>query len=156
MPIICMKSSYLANHYPHFIDFKMLRLIWSKMAETHKICKNGRSALIWPKPRLSIYNVVKWSLRVNWVQYEPNLRIHLLGICTYAILAPWTKFWPHGPNFDQISQIRSVISYLGQKNCISRSKVVQFGNFKFSTLQDPQNPKSVSYTRLTLPTILLV
>ena len=78
------------------------------------------------------------------MQYEPNLRIHLLGICTYAntpILAPWTKFWPHGPNFDQISQIRSVISYLGQKNCISRSKVVQFGNFKFSTLQDPQNPK---------------
>ena len=44
-------------------------------------------------------------------------------------------------NFDQIYQIRSVISYLGQKNCISRSKVVQFGNFKFSTLQDPQNPK---------------
>ena len=51
------------------------------------------------------------------------------------------QFWPHGPNFDQISQIRSVISYLGQKNCISRSKMVQFGNFKFSTLQDPQNPK---------------
>ena len=97
-----------------------------------------------PKPRLSIYNVVKWSLRVNWVQYEPNLRIHFLGIGTYAntpILAPWTKFWPHGPNFDQIYQIRSVISHLGQKSCISRSKVVQFGNFKFSTLQDPQNPK---------------
>ena len=34
MPIICMKSSYLTNHYPHFIDFKMLRLIWTKMAET--------------------------------------------------------------------------------------------------------------------------
>ena len=51
------------------------------------------------------------------------------------------QFWPHGPNFDQISQICSVISYLGQKNCISQSKVVQFGNFKFSTLQDPQNPK---------------
>ena len=34
MPIICMKSSYLTNYYPHFIDFKMLRLIWTKMAET--------------------------------------------------------------------------------------------------------------------------
>ena len=61
-----------------------------------------------------------------------------------AIMDPKSQFLVphfHGPNFDQIYQIRSVISYLGQKSCISRSKVVQFGNFKFSTLQDPQNPK---------------
>ena len=90
-----------------------------------------------PKPRLSIYNVVKWSLRVNWVQYEPNLKIPILGICTYAntpILVVLGLFWPHGPNFDQISQIHSVTSYLGPKHCISRSKMVQFGNFKFSIL----------------------
>ena len=51
-PMICMKSSYLTSYYPHFIDFKMLRLIWTKMAETPKICKNGRSALIWPKAKV--------------------------------------------------------------------------------------------------------
>ena len=94
-----------------------------------------------PKPRLSIYNVVKWSLRVNWVQYEPNLRIHFLGICTYAntpILVVLGIFWPHGPNFDQISQIPSVTSYLGQRNCTSRSKFVQFGNSNFWPLKTPK------------------
>ena len=97
-----------------------------------------------PKPRLSIYNVVKWSLRVNWVQYEPNLRIHLLGICTYAntpILAPWTKFWPHGPNFDQISQIRSVISYLGQKKLHLTVKSGPVWKFQIFDPSGPPKPK---------------
>ena len=31
--------------------------------------------------------------------------------------------------------------YFGQTNSNSRPKLAQFGNFKFLTLQDPQNPK---------------
>ena len=45
MPIICMKSSYWTNYYPHFIDFIIPRLVWTTMAETAEICKNGRRAL---------------------------------------------------------------------------------------------------------------
>ena len=62
-------------------------------------------------------------------------------LCNTPVLVVSGILWPHGPNFDHISQIPNVTSYLGQKDCISRSKVVQLGNFKFSTLQDPQNPK---------------
>ena len=43
----------------------------------------------------------------------------ILGMCTYAstlILVVLGIFWLHGPNFDQISQIPSVTSYLGPKN----------------------------------------
>ena len=46
LPKICMKSSYLINYYPHFIDFKMPRLIWITMAETAKIYRNGLIALM--------------------------------------------------------------------------------------------------------------
>ena len=47
-----MKSSYMTNHYPHFIDFKMPRQIWTTMAEMAKTGKNGRSALIRPKAKV--------------------------------------------------------------------------------------------------------
>ena len=53
MPKIYMRSSYFTNYYPHFIDFKMPRQIWTTMAEMSKICKNGRSALIWPKAKVT-------------------------------------------------------------------------------------------------------
>ena len=47
-----MKSSYLTNYYPHFIDFNMPGQIWTTMAEMAKICKNGRTAFIWPKAKV--------------------------------------------------------------------------------------------------------
>ena len=53
MPKICMKSSCLTNYYPHFIDFDMPRHIWTTIAKLAKICKNGRSALIRPKAKVT-------------------------------------------------------------------------------------------------------
>ena len=83
---------------------------------------------------VSIYNVVKWSLRVNWVQYEPNLKIPIWEYTPMWILQVWSYFGPMG----QISQISSFTSYLGQRNV---SKLVQFGNVKYITLQYSQKTK---------------
>ena len=59
-------------------------------------------------------------------------------LCNTPVLVVLGILWPHGPNFDHISQIPNVTSYLGQKDCTSQSKIVQFGKFKFLVLQDPQ------------------
>ena len=51
-------------------------------------------------------------------------------LCNTPVLVVLGILWPHGPNFDHISQIPNVTSYLGQKDCTLLSKMVLFGKFK--------------------------
>ena len=79
--------------------------------------------------------------RKRLLRQRRNWKIPIFGIRISAntpIMVVLGILWPHGPNFDQISQIPSFTSYLGQKDCTSQSKIVQFGKFKFLVLQDPQ------------------
>ena len=86
-------------------------------------------------------------------------QFRIVGICTYAntpILIVLGIFWLHGPNFDQISQIPSVTSYLGKKKMHLTVKMVQFGNFEFLALQHPHNPKLASMDARTPKRALII
>ena len=77
------------------------------------------------------------------MQYGPNLNIQILGICTYVntpILVILGIFWPQESNFDQISQIFSVTSYLGQK-LHHTVKIGQLWKFQIFYSSRPPKPK---------------